>query len=76
MAKKTKSGNLMGAQASVTPGMMKMSKDEKKRMMDYQCEDDIRTLHRASEIKKDKGRVAAVEKHLRKQSDAVGKVLK
>lgn len=76
MSKKPKSSSVVREKSAVNPGMMSMSKEEKKRMQEYQCEDDMRTLHRAHEIKKDKGRVAAVEKHLRKQTDAIGKALK
>ena len=49
---------------------MKMSAQEKK----WQAEDDLRTLQRAAEIRKDKGRLAAARKCAKEQMAALQKV--
>lgn len=42
----------------------------------WQAADDLRTLHRADEIKHDKGRLKAVESLVKKEVKLVGKLKK
>lgn len=40
--------------------------------IDYEAQEDFRTLKRASEIRKNPKRMAKVEEHLSKELDAIG----
>lgn len=50
---------------------MPMSKADKQREDDYQCEDDHRTITRAEEVRADKKRMAGVKRHQRKSERAL-----
>jgi len=44
-----------------------MSKDAR----EYEAQEDLRTLKRADEIRRDQARLAAVERQLRKEQEAI-----
>lgn len=73
MAKK-KSSSLPVASNACSP--YKPTAEDKARERRYRAEDDIRTMQRADEIKKDKERVSAMKQLAKEQMEALKKVSK
>lgn len=51
-----------------------MSKEDKKRMQQYQAEDDLRILTRANELREDKARLAWARALAQEQAKSLAKI--
>lgn len=55
---------------------VEMSAADKKRQEEWAIEDDARTLQRAAEIRKDKGRLAKVKAWAKRRSEEIASIAK
>lgn len=80
MAKKTKLFSMVAKDKPIpvkivsdAPSVAKSDGDYEKRERRYKAEEDIRTMQRAAEIQKDKGRTKAMKEVAKEQMEALKK---